>query len=47
MSLPSVATQIVLKNHPTGFINPEFNKLDSTFAVKHASFPKELKEERL
>lgn len=44
MSLPSVATQIVLKNHPTGFINPEFNKLDSTFAVKHASFPKELKE---
>ncbi|EMG50751.1 hypothetical protein SBY92_001530 [Candida maltosa Xu316] len=47
MSLPSVATQVVLKKSPTGFINPAFNQPDSTFAIKHVSFPKELQKGQL
>lgn len=34
MSTPSTSTQVVLKNSPTGFINPNFGESDSTFEIK-------------
>lgn len=39
MSAPKVATQVFLKNCPTGFINPKVNESDSTFEVKEVSIP--------
>ncbi|RCK67189.1 putative NADP-dependent oxidoreductase YfmJ [Candida viswanathii] len=39
MSAPKVATQVFLKNCPTGFINPKFNESDSTFEVKEVPIP--------
>ncbi|KAL6452299.1 hypothetical protein SBY92_001557 [Candida maltosa Xu316] len=43
MSIPQSATQVYLKNCPTGFINPKFNEADSTFEIKTTPIP-ELKE---
>ncbi|RCK67192.1 hypothetical protein Cantr_03138 [Candida viswanathii] len=39
MSIPKEATQIFLRACPTGFINPKFNELDSTFEIKEVPIP--------
>ncbi|KAG5417641.1 hypothetical protein I9W82_005277 [Candida metapsilosis] len=36
MSTPTTSTQVVLKNSPTGYINPNFGESDSTFDIKQA-----------
>ncbi|CAK9435778.1 uncharacterized protein LODBEIA_P04680 [Lodderomyces beijingensis] len=39
MSIPTESTQVVLKQSPTGFINPNFNEPTSTFAIKATEIP--------
>ncbi|RCK67193.1 hypothetical protein Cantr_03139 [Candida viswanathii] len=44
MTLPSLATEVVLKQPPSGYPNPAFGQPDSTFAIKHAEFPLHLRD---
>ncbi|KAI3406850.1 hypothetical protein KGF56_000456 [Candida oxycetoniae] len=39
MAIPKDSTQVILRQAPTGFVNPNFDEPSSTFAIKQTAIP--------